>query len=180
MPAVSRSQQRLFGMVHAYNKGELHGNRPLRRRIAALARHVSDEDAKHFAKTPHEGLPEKKDDGDTKKAQLALRPDSLSQVYDRLPPMGAVLPPRSRKRRSLLRRVVSGAAVGTAIGGVGAGALGWAVANHAASGSPLGEAEINDRLTEAALKCGLWGAGKGALVGSLTGLGAGILDRIRE
>lgn len=60
MPAKSKSQQRLFGMVHAYNKGELHGSRSLRRRIAALSRRISDEDAKHFAKTKHDGLPEKK------------------------------------------------------------------------------------------------------------------------
>lgn len=172
MPAVSKSQQRLFGMVHAYNKGELHGSRSLRKRIASLARHVSDEDARHFAETSHKGLPEKK-------AQIALRPDSLSQVYDRLPPVGAVFTPRSRRRRSLLGRVVSGAAVGTVVGGAGAGALGWAVANHAASGSSLSEAELKDRLTAAAVRCGLWGAGKGALVGSLTGLGAGVLDHIR-
>lgn len=59
MPAKSKSQQRLFGMVHAYNKGEFHGPRSLRERIARLSHHISDTDAKHFAKTKHDNLPEK-------------------------------------------------------------------------------------------------------------------------
>ena len=56
MPAKSESQQRLFGMVHAYQKGRLkHAPAKVRR----IARHISEEDAEHFAKTKHDGLPER-------------------------------------------------------------------------------------------------------------------------
>jgi len=57
MPARSKSQQRLFGMVHAYQKGKLK-NAP--EEVKNIARSISDEDAEHFAKTKHKGLPEKK------------------------------------------------------------------------------------------------------------------------
>ena len=57
MPAKSKSQQRLFGMVHAYQKGKL---RDAPESVKEIARSISDEDAEHFAKTKHKGLPEKK------------------------------------------------------------------------------------------------------------------------
>lgn len=57
MPAVSQSQQRLFGMVHAYKKGKLK-NAP--KKIKNVADHISDGDARDFAKTKSSGLPEKK------------------------------------------------------------------------------------------------------------------------
>lgn len=58
MPAVSGSQQRLFGMVRAYQKGKLkHAPAKIRR----IAKHISEEDAEHFAKTKHDGLPERKE-----------------------------------------------------------------------------------------------------------------------
>lgn len=61
MPAKSKSQQRLFGMVHAYQKGRLkHAPASVKR----IAKHISEEDAEHFAKTRHKGLPE------TKKAEV--------------------------------------------------------------------------------------------------------------
>lgn len=60
MPARSKSQQRLFGMLHAYNKGELECSKSLKAKLSNLSKHISDEDAEHFAKTKHEGLPEKK------------------------------------------------------------------------------------------------------------------------
>ena len=60
MPAKSKSQQRLFGMLHAYNKGELHGSKSLMRKMKSMSGRISDEDARHFAETPHKGLPEKK------------------------------------------------------------------------------------------------------------------------
>lgn len=60
MPAKSKSQQRLFGMLHAYNKGELHGSKSLMKKMKSMSSHISDEDARHFAETPHKGLPEKK------------------------------------------------------------------------------------------------------------------------
>ena len=57
MPARSKSQQRLFGMVHAYQKGKL---KDAPEEVKEIARSISEEDAEHFAKTKHKGLPEKK------------------------------------------------------------------------------------------------------------------------
>lgn len=57
MPAVSKSQQRLFGWVHAYQKGEAK-NAP--NKIKEIAKGISKRDAKDFAKTKRTGLPEKK------------------------------------------------------------------------------------------------------------------------
>ena len=57
MPAVSQSQQRLFGMVHAYKKGRLK-NAP--KKIRNIADHISDGDTRDFAETKSSGLPEKK------------------------------------------------------------------------------------------------------------------------
>lgn len=94
MPAKSKSQQRLFGMVHAYQKGKL---KDAPESVKEIARSISDEDAEHFAKTKHRGLPEKKAnmhgfmnkcaDSDLKRQLLKLlkikdEPDSF---YDRHP-----------------------------------------------------------------------------------------------
>lgn len=57
MPAESKSQARLFGMVHAYQKGKLK-KAPLK--VRQMAKRISPEDATDFAKTKHDGLPEKK------------------------------------------------------------------------------------------------------------------------
>lgn len=184
MPAKSKSQQRLFAMVHAYNKGEFHGSRSLRSRVASLASHISDEDARHFAKTPRKGLPERVGNKETKEAQVVLRPEDVQAMYGRVQPglyaAAEEAARRSRRRRSFLGKVVTGTLLGTAIGGVGAGLAGAALANHVASGSDMAPGEIRDRLLDAGIRCGLWGAEKGAIVGSLTGIGAGVLDKIRE
>jgi len=175
MPARSKSQQRLFGMVHAYNKGEFHGSRALRRRVVALSRHISDEDAKDFAETPHDGLPEKK-------AQVAVRPDTVQEMYSRLPPVLYAGDPdyRSRRRRSFLGRVVSGTIAGTLVGGLGAGGLGALIANRAASDTPgMPPDAVKAHTLDGALRLGLWGAPRGAAAGAAVGAGLGILDRIR-
>jgi len=76
MPAVSKSQQRLMGMVHAYKKGDLDLkdlSPSLSKKIKSIAdgakrktgdkrtktKGISNKDAKHFASTKHKGLPEK-------------------------------------------------------------------------------------------------------------------------
>ena len=56
MPAVSKKQQRFFGMVRAAQKGEGAASPE----VAKVADEISDKDAKKFAKTKHKGLPEKK------------------------------------------------------------------------------------------------------------------------
>ena len=55
--AVSKKQQRFFGMVRAAQKGE-GASSP---EVAKVADEISDKDAKKFAKTKHKGLPEKKE-----------------------------------------------------------------------------------------------------------------------
>jgi hypothetical protein len=63
MPAKSKSQQRLFGMVHAYQKGKLKGASD---KVKEIAKHISDGDAKDFASTRRKGLPEKKASASTR------------------------------------------------------------------------------------------------------------------
>lgn len=174
MPAKSKSQQRLFGMVHAYQKGEFHGSRGLRALVAGLARHVSESDARHFAETPHAGLPEKK-------AQATLRPDQAEELARYLalyaPPVDSMT--RSVRRKSFLSRIVPGALVGAAVGGVGVGGIGAYLAHRAARGSGVDPQVAADRIREAALSCGLWGAGRGAIAGAAAGVGLGVLDKVR-
>jgi hypothetical protein len=60
--ATSKSQQRLFGMVHAYNKGELDTSDlddELVTKVKKMASSVDDKDTEKFAKTNHDDLPEK-------------------------------------------------------------------------------------------------------------------------
>lgn len=54
--AVSKSQQRFMGMVHAAQKGE----KPASKEVAKVAKGMGKKDAKDFAQTKHKGLPEKK------------------------------------------------------------------------------------------------------------------------
>ena len=58
MPAVSKKQQRLFGLVRAAQKGTLKGKAsPQVQRIASS---MKKKDVKKFASTKHKGLPNKK------------------------------------------------------------------------------------------------------------------------
>lgn len=60
--ATSKSQQRLFGMVHAYNNGDLEKSDvddSLYSKIEKIASGMSKKDAKKLAKTDHTDLPEK-------------------------------------------------------------------------------------------------------------------------
>lgn len=56
MPSVSQSQQRLFGMVHAYQTGRLK-NPPAK--IKQVAGGISKDDATDFAKTKYKNLPDR-------------------------------------------------------------------------------------------------------------------------
>lgn len=57
MPAVSKAQQRFFGMVRAAQKGEMENPSP---EVTKAASSMSKSDVKKFAKTKHKELPEKK------------------------------------------------------------------------------------------------------------------------
>lgn len=56
MPSKSKSQQRFFGMVDAYKKGELKNPGS---KVKKAAEGMSMDDVKDFAETKHKGLPEK-------------------------------------------------------------------------------------------------------------------------
>ena len=58
MPAVSKKQQRFFGMVRAAQKGEMKNPS---KEVSDVAGDISMKDAKKFAKTKHKGLPEVKE-----------------------------------------------------------------------------------------------------------------------
>ena len=56
MPAQSKAQQRFMGMVHAAQKGDMENPSP---EVEKAADSMSDKDAKDFASTKHDGLPNK-------------------------------------------------------------------------------------------------------------------------
>ena len=57
MPAVSKAQQRFMGMVYATKKGDMTNPSP---EVAQAAASMKKSDAKDFASTKHNKLPEKK------------------------------------------------------------------------------------------------------------------------
>jgi hypothetical protein len=57
MPAVSKKQQRFFGIVRAIQKGEMAPTTP---ETAKAASDMKKSDVKDFASTKHKKLPEKK------------------------------------------------------------------------------------------------------------------------
>ena len=57
MPALSKKQQRFFGIVRAIQKGEQSPTTP---ETAKAAADMKKTDVKKFASTKHKGLPEKK------------------------------------------------------------------------------------------------------------------------
>tara|TARA_B100001057_G_C22682417_1_gene884282 strand:+ start:381 stop:713 length:333 start_codon:yes stop_codon:yes gene_type:complete len=57
MPAVSKAQQKFFGIVRAIQKGEMAPTTP---ETAKAAADMKKKDVKDFASTKHKGLPNKK------------------------------------------------------------------------------------------------------------------------
>jgi len=57
MPAVSKKQQRFFGIIRAIKKGVFKGKKTPE--IQRAASSISDKDSKKMASTKHKGLPEK-------------------------------------------------------------------------------------------------------------------------
>lgn len=61
--AESKSQQRLMGMVHAFQNGELDMTKldpELQSKIRSMAKTMTKSESKDYAETKHKGLPEKK------------------------------------------------------------------------------------------------------------------------
>lgn len=90
MPAVSKKQQRFFGIVRAAQKGEMENPSP---EVAKSGSSMSKSDVKDFAKTKHDKLPEKKKVEEGVGLAVARAIDSTK------PPLG----------RTSLRRSVSSA-----------------------------------------------------------------------
>ena len=82
MPAKSKSQQRLFGMVHAYQKGEL---KDTPEKIKDVADSISEKDAKDFAETKHKKLPNKvkNESNNMKKNTIKLNESQLRKVIEK-------------------------------------------------------------------------------------------------
>lgn len=57
MPAVSKQQQKLFGLVHAYQQGKVPADK-VSDKIKKIAKSISPEDAKKFATTSHADIKE--------------------------------------------------------------------------------------------------------------------------
>jgi hypothetical protein len=61
MPAKSKSQQRLMGMVSAYQDGKLKLSdlpKDVSQKVRSMAKGMSKKDVDKFAETRHKGLPE--------------------------------------------------------------------------------------------------------------------------
>jgi hypothetical protein len=77
MPAKSKSQQRLMGMVHACQKS----GKCASEKVKKMAGSMKDTDAKDFAETKHKGLPEK-----VKESRMTFR-EFILEGYKVLPPI---------------------------------------------------------------------------------------------
>jgi hypothetical protein len=79
MPATSQSQQRLFGLLRAYQKGKAPHASP---QIKEMAKTITPKVAREFAATPHAGLPEKKENAAEKlAAEIEKSAAFLGGVY---------------------------------------------------------------------------------------------------
>ena len=88
MPAVSKKQQRFFGMVRqAQKEGQAKASSP---EVARVASRIKKSDAKDFASTKHKGLPEKK--------------KMNEEGYDHLRDQGRIPPTKGKKDATTMPR----------------------------------------------------------------------------
>ena len=82
MPAVSRSQQKFFGIVRAIQKGEMAPTTP---ETAKAAANMKKSDVKDFASTKHKKLPEKKDAKEESNPRITKKTKKMDEEtkYDR-------------------------------------------------------------------------------------------------
>ena len=92
MPALSKKQQRFFGIVRAIQKGE---QAPTTPETAKAAADMKKTDVKKFASTKHKGLPEKKVTTEELKLDRKI---SFPQMQDRI--RDAKERARARKKES--------------------------------------------------------------------------------
>lgn len=65
MPAKSEAQQKVMGMAHAIQKGEMKGKPGMP--ATKIAATMEPEEVEEFARTKHKGLPERRTAGSGKK-----------------------------------------------------------------------------------------------------------------
>ena len=124
MPAVSKAQQKFFGIVRAIQKGDMAPTTP---ETAKAAADMKKKDVKDFASTKHKGLPDKKEvkeiysgsneynterikryDADKKKFSKADKRMKFGKFYDKAKDATDRLRPGEVKRYDKkLRRYVS-------------------------------------------------------------------------
>lgn len=83
MPAVSKTQQQLMGMVHRYNKGDFPDAPEI---VKDIAKSMKKKDTKEFAATKHKGLPKhvkkRKKKKKSSKAELIVNLIKLANDLD--------------------------------------------------------------------------------------------------
>jgi hypothetical protein len=77
MPAKSKAQQRFMGMVHAAQKGDMENPSP---EVSKAADSMTDKDAKDFASTSHDGLPDHVKEAFKEKIREILRNSMLDEM----------------------------------------------------------------------------------------------------
>lgn len=75
MPAKSKSQQRLFGLIHALKQGKVSAD-DVSSEVQDVAASISDKDAADFARTKHKGLPTRVKEGAMTFSQYLARGES--------------------------------------------------------------------------------------------------------
>lgn len=76
MPAISRAQQRLFGLVRRLQKGDISGA-SVSPHVRKLARNLTPADVEKYATTPHQGLP-------AKIKEIIALPEQSTDLYEDL------------------------------------------------------------------------------------------------
>jgi len=123
MPAESKSQQRLMGMVRAEQKGEDTGSA----KAKEMAGKMDPGDVKDFAETSHKGLPEKKSAAEVDPSRLSAILAGMGHGalvgggFGTIGGLSGVLATADNPDISLTRRIALPPAL--ALGGAGAGAL---------------------------------------------------------
>ena len=79
MPALSKKQQRFFGIVRAIQKGELEPTTPETAKAAAT---MKKKDVKDFASTKHKGLPERKKVDEGLRSSILSDPKAMKSIKD--------------------------------------------------------------------------------------------------
>lgn len=178
MPARSKAQQRLMGMVHAYNTGRLNATGALRRRLEAISSGMSDADAAHFAATSHAGLPGRVE----KSAQHVIPYDRAVRLASKIPyaDAAAIVDGDDEGDHSLFKDVGKYSAIGAALGSLLLGTHGAIRGNYVAKRDGLSDA-LTSRVTWGdGARLGLRGLLYGGIIGTAAGLGRGVMRKYKE